>query len=121
MNGKQMTAPLKSWEAPATHAGKMLFPEIADVNHCARAKRNGTALEDHVWQRYRWEVTDVGKAGSHEPDVEVCTPQAVAAAATVARRGHSAVPAASRLTGPARLPVRRYRGSRRPGAGRGSA
>jgi hypothetical protein len=91
LNGKQVTGPLKSWEdlgtqsfaGPATYrkqftaaaapAGKRVFLEIADVNDYARVKLNGKELEGHAWQPYRWEVTNVVKAGSNDLEVEVRT------------------------------------------------
>jgi hypothetical protein len=91
LNGKQVTTPLKSWEAlgttsfagPATYrkqftvsaapAGKRLFLEIADVHEYAKVKLNGKELEGHAWQPYRWEVTNVVKAGSNDLEVEVRT------------------------------------------------
>jgi hypothetical protein len=89
LNGKQVTTPLKSWEelgtpsfaGPATYrkqftvsaapAGKRLFLEIADVHDYAKVKLNGKELEGHAWQPYRWEVTNVVKAGSNDLEVEV--------------------------------------------------
>ena len=91
LNGKQVTGPLKSWEdlgtqsfaGPATYrkqftatvapAGKRVFLEIADVHDYARVKLNGKELEGHAWQPYRWEVTNVVKAGSNDLEVEVRT------------------------------------------------
>jgi hypothetical protein len=91
LNGKQVTTPLKSWEdlgthsfagpatyrkqftAPALPAGKRVFLEIADVNDYARVKLNGKELEGHAWQPYRWEVTNVVKAGANDLEVEVRT------------------------------------------------
>jgi hypothetical protein len=91
LNGKQLSTPLKSWEelgtpsfaGPATYrkqftaaaapAGKRVFLEIADVNDYARVKLNGKELEGHAWQPYRWEVTNVVKAGSNDLEVEVRT------------------------------------------------
>jgi len=91
LNGKQVTTPLKSWEAlgapsfagPATYrkqftasaapAGKRVFLEIAEVNDYARVKLNGKELEGHAWQPYRWEVTNAVKAGANELEVEVRT------------------------------------------------
>ena len=89
LNGKQLTTPLKSWEdlgtpsfaGPATYrkqftasaapAGKRVFLEIADVHDYAKVKLNGKELEGHAWQPYRWEVTNVVKAGSNDLEVEV--------------------------------------------------
>ena len=89
LNGKQVTTPLKSWEAlgttsfagPATYrkqftvsaapAGKRLFLEIAEVHDYARVKLNGKELEGHAWQPYRWEVTNAVKPGSNDLEVEV--------------------------------------------------
>jgi hypothetical protein len=91
LNGKQVTAPLKSWEAlgtqsfagPATYrkqftataapAGKRVFLEIADVHDYARVKLNGKELEGHAWQPYRWEVTNAVRPGSNDLEVEVRT------------------------------------------------
>ena len=105
LNGKQIIASLKSWEdlgtqsfaGPATYrkqftasaapAGKRVFLEIAAVNDYARVKLNGRELEAHSWQPYRWEVTNLVKAGSNELEVEVRT--------TVAGRGPGAPTAAS--------------------------
>jgi hypothetical protein len=86
-----VTTPLKSWEdlgthsfagpatyrkqftAPALPAGKRVFLEIADVNDYARVKLNGKELEARAWQPYRWEVTNMVKAGSNDLEVEVRT------------------------------------------------
>jgi hypothetical protein len=105
LNGKQIITSLKSWEdlgtqsfaGPATYrkqftasaapAGKRVFLEIAAVNDYARVTLNGRELEAHGWQPYRWEVTNLMKAGSNELEVEVRT--------TVAGRGPGAPPAAS--------------------------
>jgi hypothetical protein len=91
LNGKPVTTPLKSWEdlgtpsfagpatyrkqftAPALPAGKRVFLEIADVNDYARVKVNGKEMEGRAWQPYRWEVTNVVKAGSNDLEVEVRT------------------------------------------------
>ena len=91
LNGKQVTTPLKSWEtlgtqsfagpatyrkqftAPALPAGKRVFLEIADVNDYARVKLNGKEMEGRAWQPYRWEVTNMVKAGSNDLEVEVRT------------------------------------------------
>jgi len=91
LNGKQVTTPLKSWEdlgtpafaGPATYrkqftvsampAGNRVFLEIADVNDYAKVKLNGKELEGHAWQPYRWDVTNVVKAGSNDLEVEVRT------------------------------------------------
>jgi hypothetical protein len=91
LNGKQVTGPLKSWEdlgtqsfaGPATYrkqvtatvapAGKRVFLEIADVNDYAKVKLNGKELEGRAWQPYRWDVTNVVKAGANDLDVEVRT------------------------------------------------
>jgi hypothetical protein len=91
LNGKQLSTPLKSWEAlgtpsfagPATYrkqftaaaapAGKRLFLEIADVNDYAKVKLNGKELEGRAWQPYRWDVTNVVKAGANDLEVEVRT------------------------------------------------
>jgi len=91
LNGKSLTTPLKSWEdlgtqsfaGPATYrkqftvsaapAGKRVFLEIADVHEYAKVKLNGKELEGRAWQPYRWEVTNVVKAGSNDLEVEVRT------------------------------------------------
>src|SRR5271157_6048799 len=91
LNGKQVTTPLKSWEelgtasfaGPATYrkqftisaapAGKRLFLEIADVHEYAKVKVNGTELEGHAWQAYRWDGTNVVKPGANDLEVEVRT------------------------------------------------
>jgi hypothetical protein len=91
LNGKQVTTPLKSWEdlgtpsfagpatyrkqftAPALPAGKRVFLEIANVNDYARVKLNGKEMEGRAWQPYRWEVTNMVKAGSNDLEVEVRT------------------------------------------------
>jgi len=145
LNGKQVTTPLKSWEAlgtqsfagpatyrkqftlPAAPAGKRVFLEIADVNDYARVKVNGKELEGRAWQPYRWEVTNVVKAGSNELEVEVRTtasgrggfggpppapagaPGAAAtplAAAAGGRGRGNATPSVSGLLGPVRLVAR---------------
>jgi hypothetical protein len=106
LNGKSSPTPLKSWEdlgtpsfaGPATYhkqftvsaapAGQRLFLEIADVHDYARVKLNGKELEARGWQPYRWEVTNVVKAGSNELEVEVraavggLAPRAAGAAGT---------------------------------------
>ena len=105
LNGKQIITSLKSWEdlgtqsfagpvtyrkqftASAAPAGKRVFLEIAAVNDYARVKLNGRELEAHGWQPYRWEVTNLVKAGSNDLEVEVHT--------TVTERGPGAPPAAS--------------------------
>ena len=89
LNGKQVTTALKPWEdlgtqsfaGPATYrkqftvsaapVGKRVFLEIADVHDYAKVKLNGKELEGHAWQPYRWEVTNVVKAGSNDLEVEV--------------------------------------------------
>jgi len=91
LNGKQVTTPLKSWEAlgttsfagPATYrkqftvsaapAGKRLFLEMADVHEYAKVKLNGKELEAHAWQPFRWDVTNAVKTGSNDLEVEVRT------------------------------------------------
>jgi hypothetical protein len=111
LNGKQVTTPLKSWEdlgtrsfaGPATYrkqftvsaapAGKRVFLEMADVHDYARVKLNGKELEGHAWQPYRWEVTNVVKAGSNDLEVEV--------RATVNGRGGGAPPPATAAPGAA--------------------
>jgi hypothetical protein len=54
-------------------AGKRVFLEIADVNDYARVKLNGKEMEGRAWQPYRWEVTNMVKAGSNDLEVEVRT------------------------------------------------
>ena len=89
LNGTELTAPLKSWEAlaaqafagPATYrkqftlstlpARKRLFVEIGSVIDYARLKVNGKELEAHAWQPYRWEVTNLVKAGTNEIELAV--------------------------------------------------
>jgi hypothetical protein len=110
LNGKPVTAPLKSWEqmgmaiagpgtyrkqftAAAAPAGKRVFLEIADAHEYARVTLNGKELEAHAWQPYRWEVTSALKAGSNELEIQVY--------ATPAGRGGSA---AAAPTGPAPVP-----------------
>jgi hypothetical protein len=91
LSGKSLTTPLKSWEdlgtpsfaGPATYrkhftvsaapAGQRVFLEIADVNDYARVKLNGKEMEGRAWQPYRWEVTNMVKAGSNDLEVEVRT------------------------------------------------
>jgi len=116
LNGKQVTTPLKSWQdlgatsfaGPATYrkqftasaapAGKRVFLEIGDVNDYARVKLNGTELEGHAWQPYRWDVTSAVKPGNNSLEVEVRTteggrggggapPPAAAGAAAAGGRG----------------------------------
>jgi len=131
LNGKQVNTPLKPWEdlgtqgfagpvtyrkqftAPVTPAGARLFLEIASVNDYARPKLNGKELEAHAWQPYRWEITNVLKAGSNDLEVEVRTTQAgrgspaapppAGIVATGGRGRGNAVPPASGLLGPVRL------------------
>jgi hypothetical protein len=122
LNGKQVTTPLKSWEdlgaqsfaGPATYrkqftataapAGKRLFLEIADVHEYAKVKLNGKELEAHAWQPYRWEVTNVVKAGSNDLEVEVRT--TAGGRGGMGGRGGGATPAVSGLLGPVRLVAR---------------
>jgi hypothetical protein len=121
LNGKQVTGPLKSWEdlgtqsfaGPATYrkqftatvapAGKRVFLEIADVNDYAKVKLNGKELEGRAWQPYRWDVTNVVKAGANELEVEVRT--------TASGRGFGGPPPAAAGAG--------GRGQGAPGAGGG--
>jgi hypothetical protein len=87
-------------------------------------------LEGHAWQPYRWEVTNVVKAGSNDLEVEVRTtaggrgfggpppvpapPATTGAAGAVAPpavpagggRGRGATPPVSGLLGPVRLVAR---------------
>jgi hypothetical protein len=116
LNGKQLTMPLKSWEAlgvssfagPARYrkqftvavtAGQRVFLEIADAHDYARVKVNGKEFAPHAWQPYRWDVTNALQAGSNDLEVEV--------RATPAGRGFPgrgiAAPAVSGLLGPVRL------------------
>jgi hypothetical protein len=89
LNGRQLTTALKTWEelgtrsfaGPATYrkqftvsaspVGQRVFLEIGNVHDYARVKLNGKELEGHAWQPYRWEVTNVVKAGSNDLEVEV--------------------------------------------------
>jgi hypothetical protein len=86
-NGRQTTAPLKSWEdlgvqgsavtyrkqfnVASVPAGKRVFLEIADVRDYARVKLNGKDLAAHAWPPYRWDVTDAVKSGSNDLELEV--------------------------------------------------
>jgi alpha-L-rhamnosidase len=128
LNGKPVTTPLKSWEelgtqsfaGPATYrkqftataapAGKRLFLEIADVHDYARVKLNGKELEAHAWQPYRWEVTNVVRAGANDLEVEVRATAAgrggTGAAVTAGGRGRGGAPTVSGLLGPVRLVAR---------------
>jgi hypothetical protein len=91
----------------AAPAGKRVFLEIADVHDYARVKLNGKDLEAHAWQPYRWEVTNVVKAGSNNLEVEVRTAATPPAAAAGGRgRGATQPVAASGLLGPIRLVAR---------------
>jgi hypothetical protein len=121
LNGKQVTTPLKSWEdlgtpsfaGPTTYrkrftatvapVGKRVFLEIADVNDYARVKVNGKELEGRAWQPYRWEVTNVVKAGSNDLEVEV---RATAAGRAGGRGRGNVPPPVSGLLGPVRLVAR---------------
>jgi hypothetical protein len=113
LNGKPVTAPLKSWEqmgmaiagpgtyrkqftAAAAPAGKRVFLEIADAHEYARVTLNGKELEAHAWQPYRWEVTSALKAGSNELEIQVY--------ATPAGRGGGGNTAPAAPTGPAPVP-----------------
>jgi hypothetical protein len=130
LNGKQVTGPLKSWEdlgtqsfaGPATYrkqftataapAGKRLFLEIADVHDYAKVKLNGKELEGRAWQPYRWEVTNVVKAGANDLEVEVRT--------TASGRGFGGPPpAAAGAGGAAAAGGRGGRGQGAAGAGGG--
>ena len=120
LNGKAVTTALRPWEAlgapsfagPATYrkqfsataapAGKRLFLELGDVHDYARVKLNGTELEAHAWQPYRWEVTNVVKAGANELEVEV---RATAGGRGGGGRG-PAPTVASGLIGPVKLVAR---------------
>jgi hypothetical protein len=129
LNGKELTTPLKSWEAlgttsfagpvtyrkqftvPATPAGKRLFLEIGDVHEYARLKVNGKELEAHAWQPYRWEVTRLLNPGSNELEIEVRATVAggrggANAAAGGGRGRGNAAPPASGILGPVRLVAR---------------
>jgi hypothetical protein len=125
LNGKPATTPLKSWEdlgtqsfaGPATYrkqfavsavpAGNRVFLEIADVHDYAKVKLNGKELEARAWQPYRWEVTNVVKAGSNDMEVEVRT--------TAGGRGFGGPPPAP-ATGAAGAGGRGGRGQGAPGA-----
>jgi hypothetical protein len=105
LNGKQIIASLKSWSdlgtqsfaGPVTYRKqftvaaaperKRVFLELGNVNDYARVKLNGRELDAHSWQPYRWEVTNLVKAGSNELEVEVRT--------TLASRGPGAPPGSS--------------------------
>jgi len=125
LNGKQLSTPLRSWEAlgtpsfagPATYrkqftlaaapAGKRLFLEIADVHEYARVKVNGKELEGHAWQPYRWEVTNLVKPGSNDLEIEVRATTAGAGPASAAPSGRGNAPVVvSGLLGPVRLVAR---------------
>jgi len=126
LNGKQVTTPLKSWEdlgtpsfaGPATYrkqftatavpAGKRVFLEIADVHDYARVKLNGKELESHAWQPYRWEVTNVVKAGANDLEVEV--------RATAGGRGGFGAPPPAPAAGAGAAGGRGGRGPGAPGA-----
>jgi hypothetical protein len=129
LNGKPVTAPLKSWEqmgmaiagpgtyrkqftAAAAPAGKRVFLEIADAHEYARVTLNGKELEAHAWQPYRWEVTSALKAGSNELEIQVY--------ATPAGRGGSA-PAAPTGATPAAGAGRGGRGNTAAAAPTGPA
>jgi hypothetical protein len=127
LNGKQVTTPLKSWEAlgttsftgPATYrkqftvsaapAGKRLFLEIADVHEYAKVKLNGKELEGHAWQPFRWEVTNVVKPGANDLEVEVRTSGG-------GRGGFEAPPPAAAPGAPAAAGGRGGRGQGAPAA-----
>jgi hypothetical protein len=96
----------KQFTISAAPAGKRVFLEIADVNDYARVKLNGKDIEARAWQPYRWEVTNVVKAGSNDLEVEVRTAP-IAATPPAGGRGRGATPvAASGLLGPVRLVAR---------------
>jgi hypothetical protein len=63
----------KQFTVSAAPAGQRVFLEIADVNDYARVKLNGKEMEGRAWQPYRWEVTNMVKAGSNDLEVEVRT------------------------------------------------
>ena len=109
--------------ATVAPVGKRVFLEIADVNDYARVKVNGKELEGRAWQPYRWEVTNVVKAGSNDLEIQVnatsagrggpppASPAPAGAAAPPAAsaggRGRGATPpAVSGLLGPVRLVAR---------------
>jgi hypothetical protein len=89
LNGKQLTTPLKSWEAlgtqsfggPAVYrkqftmatlpAGKKVYLEIADVRDYARIRVNGAVLEAKAWQPYRWDITNSLQAGNNDVQIDV--------------------------------------------------
>jgi hypothetical protein len=130
LNGKAVTTPLKSWEelgtpsfagpvtyrkqftAPAAPAGKRVFLEIADVRDYARVKLNGKELEAHAWQPYRWEVTNLVKAGSNDLEVEV-------RATPAGRGGPGGAPPAPAGAAPTAAGGRGGRGQGAPGTAAG--
>src|ERR1039457_5911553 len=89
LNGKQLTTPLKSWEAlgtpsfggpavyrkqfnlPALPAGKKVYLEIADVHDYARIRVNGAVFEAKAWQPYRWDITNSLQAGNNDVQINV--------------------------------------------------
>jgi hypothetical protein len=113
LNGKPVTAPLKSWQemgmaiagpgtyrkqftAPTAPAGKRVFLELADAHEYARVRLNGKELEAHAWQPYRWDITSALKAGSNELEIQVY--------ATPAGRGGSAAAAPTAAVATAAAP-----------------
>jgi hypothetical protein len=103
LNGKQVTAPLKSWEelgtpsfagpatyrkqftAPTTPAGKKVYLEIGEARDYARIRVNGAVFEAKAWQPYRWDITTALQAGSNDLEITVY-------ASPAGRGGGGAVP-----------------------------
>jgi hypothetical protein len=128
LDEKQLTTPLKSWQdlgagsfsgpavyrkeftAPSLPAGQRLFLECDELRDYGRVRLNGKELEARAWQPYRWEVTDVAKAGSNEVEIEVwATPphRRFGAGAPGGNTGPAAAPPqVSGLIGPIRLVAR---------------
>jgi hypothetical protein len=90
LDGKTLTAPLKSWQdlgvastsgpgvyakeftvSAARPAGKRLFLECDEVRDYARVRLNGVDLEARAWHPYRWDVTGALKTGRNAVEIEV--------------------------------------------------
>jgi hypothetical protein len=89
IQGKDLTAPLKSWQdlgiADTTALGTYkkeftlerkpatgrLFLELSDVRDYARVNMNGVDLQARGWQPYRWDVTRAVKPGNNVLEIEV--------------------------------------------------